>query len=94
MQIQFVWDEDKNRLNKKKHAISFEEAATVFSNFPLEIYIDPYHSENESRYIAVGYSNMERCLLVVHCENQSGTEIRIISARKATRKESKDVFGG
>ena len=94
MQIQFEWDEDKNRLNKKKHAISFEEAATVFSNFPLEIYIDPYHSENESRYIAVGYSNMERCLLVVHCENQSGTEISFISARKATRKESKDVFGG
>ena len=37
MQIQFEWDEDKNRSNKKKHAISFEEAATVFSNFPLEI---------------------------------------------------------
>ena len=94
MKIQFEWDEAKNRSNNKKHAISFEEAATVFTNAPLEIYFDPHHSENECRYIAVGYSNMERCLLVVHCENQSGTKIRIISARKATRRESKDVFGG
>jgi hypothetical protein len=94
MKIQFDWDAEKDRINRKKHSVSFEEAATVFFNFPLEVYFDPDHSEDEYRYIAIGYSNMQRCLLVVHCENQLGTKIRIISARKATRKEAKDVFGG
>ncbi|HUH02402.1 MAG TPA: BrnT family toxin [Kofleriaceae bacterium] len=94
MKIRFVWDEEKDRQNQKKHGVSFEEAATVFGNFPLEVYYDPDHSEAEDRYIAVGYSNQERVLLVVHCENQRGTEIRLISARKATRRERDSAFGG
>ncbi len=92
--VRFVWDDDKNRENIKKHGISFEEAKTIFFNTPLEIFYDPDHSQSEDRYIAVGMSEKGRMLLVVHCENPSGTEIRIISARKATKKEQQTVFGG
>lgn len=93
MKIKFEWDENKNSENKKKHDVSFEEASTVFLNFPLEIFFDPEHSAAEDRYIAMGFSNKHRLLLVVHCENAKGTVIRIISARKATKKEQKSVFG-
>lgn len=93
MKLTFVWDEEKNRENLRNHGVDFEEAATVFGNFPLEIFFDPDHSENEDRYIAVGFSDKQRILLVVHCENAAGTEIRIISARKASNKERDTVFG-
>jgi len=95
MKLRFSWDEAKNRANKRKHGVSFEEAATIFENFPLEVFYDPDHSEEgEPRYIAVGFSDKRRTLIVVHCENRSGTEIRIISARKASRKEAATAFGG
>ena len=94
MNMRFVWDENKNKENIKKHGIAFEEAKTIFLNFPLEIFHDPEHSEDEDRYIAVGFSNKDRVLLVVHCENAKGTEIRIISARKTTKHETQDIFGG
>ena len=94
MGLRVHWDEDKNKENQRKHCVSFEEASEVFQNFPLEIFYDPEHSKNEDRYIAVGFSDRGRILLVVHCENQSGTTIRIISARKATRKERQTAFGG
>lgn len=92
--LKFVWDENKDHENQKKHGVSFEEAATVFHNFPLEVFHDPEHSELEDRYIAVGFSDRGRILLVVHCENESGTSIRIISARRATKKERTTLFGG
>ncbi len=66
----------------------------MFFNFPLEVFHDPDHSLEEDRYIAVGFSNRGRGLLVVHCENTKGTEIRIISARKAKRAEVRSIFGG
>jgi uncharacterized DUF497 family protein len=94
MNLRFVWDEAKNRENKRKHGISFEEATTIFGGFPLEIYYDPDHSVDEERYIAVGFSERNRVLLVVRCENDVATEIRIISARKASVKERRDAFGG
>ncbi len=94
MVLTFTWDEKKNRENVRKHGVSFVEAATVFENFPLEVYFDPDHSESHDRYIAVGFSNKGRVLLVVHCENPTGTEIRIISARRAVKKERDSVFGG
>ena len=59
----------------------------MFTNFPLEVFYDPDHSETEARYIAVGLSKKKRFLLVVHCENWRGTEIRIISARLASGRE-------
>lgn len=94
MKIRFTWDERKNRENIRKHGVSFEEASTIFSGFPLQVYYDPDHSRAEERYIAVGFSERGRALLVVHCENRKGTEIRIISARKATAKERESAFGG
>lgn len=94
MVLTFTWDDEKNRENVRKHGVSFDEAATVFENFPLEVYFDPDYSGSGDRYIAVGFSNKGRVLLVVHCENPAGTEIRIISARRAGKKERDSVFGG
>lgn len=94
MSLRFVWDEIKNKENIKKHGVSFTEAKTIFLNFPLEIFHDPENSRNDERYIAVGFSHKARVLLVVHCENATGTEIRIISARKTTKHERLDIFGG
>ena len=79
--------------NKKKHGVTFEEASTIFYNFPLEVFYDPDSSDTEARYVACGFSTRGRSLLVVHCENPKGDEIRIISARKPTRQERRDIFG-
>ena|SRR3989338_948650 len=94
MNVSFTWDDSKGKENIKKHGVSFEEAVTIFRNFPLEVYYDPDHSFLEDRYIAIGFSNKGRALLVVHCENKKGTIVRLISARKATQKEKWTVFGG
>ena len=94
MSINFEWDPAKSIANYQKHKVTFEEAATIFGSFPFEIFHDPDNSLAEERFIAMGWSNRGRTLLVVHCENSNGTIIRIISARKATKKETKDVFGG
>lgn len=94
MNIEFAWDQAKELINIRKHSISFDEASTIFMNSPLEIFFDPDHSADEDRYIAVGFSQKNRCLIVVHCENISGTQIRIISARRATKREQHKVFGG
>ena len=94
MVIRFVWDEQKNRENIKKHGVSFEEAQTIFFQFPLEVFYDPDHSVTEDRYIAVGFSKKGRSLLVVHCENAKGTEIRLISAREISKHEARRLFGG
>jgi len=93
MKIKFEWDERKESENKRKHGVSFAEAATVFTNLPLEVFFDPDNSTNQDRYIAVGFSDKDRLLLVVHCEYANGTIIRLISARKATKKERKSLFG-
>ena len=87
MKISFTWDKNKDILNQKKHKISFEEASSIFSNLPFEVFYDPDHSENENRYIAIGISNKKRILLVIHCESSKENEVRIISARKATKRE-------
>jgi uncharacterized protein len=92
MNIRFDWDQNKNTENKKKQGVDFEEASTIFSNFPLDVFFDPDNSADEERYIAVGFSSKHRALLVVHCENSKGTVIRIISARKATKSEQKSIF--
>ena len=79
------WDEHKNRLNKKKHRISFEEAATIFAD-PLEIMIDnPEHSDKEHRFISIGESFSQRLLVVSYAQRDN--TIRIISARKPTTRE-------
>ena len=92
MKISFVWDANKNRENFKKHGIKFEEALTVFQNIPFTVFYDTEHSDYEDRYVAIGLSNKERVLIVVHFENENGTEIRIISARKATKQEKQTLL--
>ena len=93
MEVRFEWDDEKNKENQRKHGVSFEEAITIFVNLPLEVFFDPDHSIDEERYIAIGVSEKSRVLLVVHCENEKGSVVRIISARKATKREQRDAFG-
>ncbi len=87
--IQFVWDNKKNKINQKKHNISFEEAKTVFYDENARLIHDPEHSINEERFILMGLSRSLRILVVVHAYKSDVEIIRIISARKATKKETK-----
>ena len=87
--IQFEWDENKNQINQRKHGISFQEAKTVFYDEEALVIDDPEHSEQEDRFIILGLSNQANLLVVCHCYLASDTVIRIISARKATKTESK-----
>ena len=85
----FEWDENKNTANKKKHGISFEEASTVFEDENALLIDDPDHSDEEERFLLLGFSEKPRLLIVCHCMRKSETVIRIISARKATKTEAK-----
>ncbi|EMY77733.1 PF04365 family protein [Leptospira weilii serovar Ranarum str. ICFT] len=89
MSIEFEWDTSKNTANRKKHKISFEEAKTVFYDENARIINDPDHSEYEERFIILGFSYKLNLLMVSHCYRASKNTIRIISARKATKLESK-----
>ncbi|MDY6953907.1 MAG: BrnT family toxin [Thermodesulfobacteriota bacterium] len=91
--ITFSWDDRKNRSNQKKHKVSFEEAQTVFFDEQAIEYSDPDHSADEDRYLMLGLSYRLRTLVVSYSLRGDGSEIRIISARKATRKEQKAYFG-
>ena len=88
----FEWDEQKNEINKKKHRISFEEARSVFYDDAALVIDDPEHSEEEDRFIILGMSTQANLLVVCHCYRASDTVIRISSARKATRTESRFYF--
>lgn len=85
--LHFDWDERKNSANQKKHGVSFEEAQSVFFDDDAIEYDDPEHSDEEDRFILIGKSYQLRVLVVCHCFRQSASVIRIISARKATRRE-------
>ena len=85
--MKFEWDEDKNLSNFRKHGIWFEEAQTLWSDESSFEFFDPEHSENEDRYIRMGYSSVHSLLLVVFCERADGDVIRVISARQASAKE-------
>jgi len=87
MRLNFEWDEEKAEANVKKHRVSFDEATTVFID-PFSITIpDPAHSVDEQRYIDLGSSDKGRVLVVVYTER--GSNVRIISCRKATSSERK-----
>lgn len=86
--VRFGWDEIKERSNRRKHGISFEEASTVFDDPLAAIFDDERHSLGERREILIGYSRQDRLLLV--CFTERDEEIRIFSARPATRQEQKD----
>ena len=91
--IRFAWDENKNSINKIKHRISFEEATSVFYDENALIISDPDHSEEEERFIILGLSARANLLIVCHCYREADSAIRIISARKATKKEEKAYEG-
>jgi uncharacterized DUF497 family protein len=86
-QIHIEWDERKNKSNVRKHGVAFEEAATVFADERALLIPDPDHSDSEDRFLLLGVSVELRMLVVCHCYRESAEVIRIISARKASRKE-------
>ncbi len=86
--LRIEWDAAKNRENVRKHKISFEEAATVFSDERALFLADPGHSDEEDRFILLGLSTTLRLLVVCHCYRAEDEVIRIISARKATKPEA------
>ena len=88
MPLVFEWDLRKAKSNLRKHRVSFDEACTVFDDPGAAIFPDEDHSNDEEREIVVGYSILERVLLVSFVE-RSADRVRIVSARKATRKERK-----
>ncbi len=87
--IDFEWDKAKSIVNKKKHGISFVEALTVFYDNQAIVIADPDHSIDEERFIALGLSSFGNLLVVCHCYRQNDSVIRIITARKATKVESR-----
>ncbi|NEP82182.1 MAG: BrnT family toxin [Okeania sp. SIO3C4] len=87
-QLLFEWDWEKNLINQKKHGVSFEEAKSVFYDDNAIQFWDEQHSELEDRFLLLGISSKMRILLIVHCYREEESVIRIISARKATKKES------
>jgi len=89
----FVWDEEKHESNIKKHKITFLEASTVFDDEDALIRGDPDHSQEEERFIIIGFSEYARLLIVCHCYRTDDSVIRIISARKANGKEQRE-YGG
>ena len=88
MALEFEWDLRKAAGNQVKHRVSFEEAATVFGDPLGRIVPDPRHSSEEDRFALLGLSKERRLLAVMYVER--GHAIRIISARKATRRERRD----
>jgi len=88
--IQFKWDENKSRRNKREHGVSFEEAQTVFLDENAIRFFDPDHSDEEDRFIMLGVSFKLRVLVVCHCYRENDEVIRLISARKADKDECKD----
>ena len=83
----FEWDNSKNKTNLKKHGIDFQEAQTVFYDENGILFDDPEHSTDENRFIIIGKSIKSNICLVCHCYRQENEVIRIISARKATKRE-------
>lgn len=83
---EFEWDQTKARFNEEKHGVGFVEASTIFGD-PLELTIaDPDHSEGEYRFVSIGRSRLENLLVVSYTE-RAPNRIRIISARRATKRE-------
>lgn len=87
--MKFEWDENKNKINQRKHGISFDEVTSVFRDTLAIVFDDPDHSDNEERFLIIGTSDKRGICLVSHCYRGQDQVIRIISARKATKTECK-----
>jgi hypothetical protein len=92
--IKFEWDSAKAAANFKKHQISFDEAKSVFYDEFAVQFFDAEHTADEDRFLMLGISSGAKLLIVCHCERERGEVIRIISARKATKRESAFYQGG
>jgi len=90
----FEWDDTKNKSNQEKHKVSFEEAETVFFDEKAIEFDDPDNSIEEERFLLLGFSQNLKILVVCHCFRDEESIIRLISARKATKKEQKAYFRG
>lgn len=90
--IRFEWNEQKSLANRKKHKVSFEEGQSVFLDENAIRFFDPDHSEDEDRFLMLGMSYTLRVLVVCHCYREDDTVIRIISARKADKREQSDYW--
>jgi len=91
MILEFEWDKKKEKINAKKHGVSFDEAKSVFYDENAIQFYDPEHSDEEERFILLGTSFKLKMLVVCHCFREEETKIRIISARKADTEE-KQVY--
>ncbi len=87
MTAEFDWDHTKAANNIRKHRVSFDEAKSVFNDPDFITVVDAEHSIDEERYITIGWSEKGRLLILAHTDREG--RIRIISARKATKREEK-----
>lgn len=97
MRYYFDWDPNKAKINLKKHRISFEQASTIFLDPRMISVFDTEHSEHEDRWATIGIDKNGILLVVIHTFQRLDTNcsrIRIISARKATKKETEQYRGG
>ena len=83
--MEFEWDPDKAASNRRRHGISFHEAATALGDPLGTTFPDPYHSVGERRYVTIGASDAGRLIVVAHVDRSN--RVRIISARRVTRRE-------
>ncbi len=88
-ELRFDWDPAKAASNLKKHGISFAEAKSAFADERAKIIPDPDHSVDEERFVLIGLSLKLRLLVVCHCYRERSGTIRIISARRATKTETR-----
>ena len=91
-ELRFVWDGRKAAANRRKHGVPFEEAEAVFADDNAILLDDPGHSDEEERAVLLGLSDRLRVLVVSHTLRDGGNTIRIISARKATKRERAQYF--
>ena len=85
--LRFEWDRRKSDLNARKHGVTFEDAQTAFLDEAGLLIADPDHSADEERFILLGTTATAKLVVVCHCYRTRDDIIRLISARRATRKE-------
>jgi len=90
--LEFEWDSKKEKANAKKHGVSFEDARTAFYDETAMVFHDPDHSSDEDRFILLGMSVSAGVLVVCHCIRDSDSAVRIISARRADKREESDYW--
>ena len=91
-ELRFEWDDEKEKINIRKHGVAFDEARTVFYDEHAVQFFDPDHSAEEDRFILLGISFKLRILVVCHCFRESETVVRLFSARKADRDEEREYW--